>query len=47
MIALDQFEDALVSTVLARMPNVARRALSGMTGKISASFHSWPTSDQS
>ena len=35
------------ATVRARMPSVARSALSGMTGKMAASFQLWSTDDQS
>ena len=35
------------ATVRARIPSVARSALSGITGKMAASFQSWPAADQS
>ncbi len=35
------------ATVRARIPSVARSALSGITGKIAASFQLWSTEDQS
>ena len=35
------------ATVRARIPSVARSALSGITGKMAASFQSCPAADQS